>query len=473
MGKAIGSRGPVLMVCAAVCVAAASPAWANVYASGLEQTAPDTFSYILNENADTDVTIEVWKVGGGMVYSQSLGPQAKGSHTWTWDGTGYSAGDTFKVKVKAADDGYGAWTKLTTDNVWNNFYSPRGVSVNIDPSTKNFGRIYVSNSVGGTTGAGRTTGDGIFILKADVTDAVGQGDTARTGGVAWGTTNSPYRVNVGPDNNVYLCDWSDLHSGLWMGDPDFVSASELLDSTGRDSAGMNVTHGSIASFVVEGTGVNRTIYSIDEDLPSSASAQRGSIWRYDIGTNSLFTGAPSGLLYNDSAAGNLIQNYTNDMIRASDGTWWVSQDRAGGSDTLSSLMQLSADGSTVLWKSVPALGANSLADPLRRTRGIAWDPVNDWLALATYNGGQVVIFDDDTKSVVTSIVVASNATNRDVAFDAAGNLYVVDNITERLQIYSPGMGANMFATESYFTVIPEPATLLILGVPALFLRRRR
>ncbi len=451
----------------------AAPAWANVYASGLEQIASDTLSYVLNENADNGVQVQVWKVGGGMVYSENLGAQAKGTHSWTWNGMGYTSGDTFKIKIVASDDGYGAWTKITTDTVQNNFYSPRGVSVNTDPSTKNFGRIYVSNSVGGTTTAGRTTGDGIFILKADVTDAVGQGDTARTGGVAWSTTNSPYRVNVGPDNNVYLCDWSDLHSGLWMGDPDFVSAIEILDSTGRDANGMNVTHGSIASFVVEGTGANRKIYSIDEDLPSSTSGQRGSIWRYDIGTNSLFTGAPSGLLYNDLAAGNLIQNYTNDMVRASDGTWWVSQDRSGGADTLSSLIQLSADGSTVLWKSVPALGANSLADPLRRTRGIAWDPVNDYLALATYNAGQVLIFDDDTKTIVATINMGSTATNRDVSFDAAGNLYVVDNITERLQIWSPGLNANSFTTESYFTITPEPATLLLLAMPAALLRRRR
>jgi len=454
---------------------AASSAWANVYASGLRQIAPDTASYILNEDADAGVTVEVWKVGGGMVYSENLGAQAKGTHSWTWNGTGYTPGSTYQMKIRASSAGYGTWTKLTTNTTLNNFYSPRGVSVNRNPGSQYFGRIYVSESVGGTTAAGRVTQDGIYMLNADVTDAVGQGNTARNGGVAWSTTNSPFRVEVGPDNNVYLGDWSDLHSGLWMGDPDFVSATELLDSTGRDSTGMNTTHGSISGFVVEGSGAARTIYTCDEDLPSPTSGQRGSIWRYDIGTNSSFSGPPSGLLYDDlGTGGNLIFNYYNDLVRASDGTWWYSQDRSGGStDYLLSLMQISADGTSVLWKSVPALASNSAADPLRRTRALAWDPVHDWLALATYNAGKVLIFDDDTKTIVATIEMGSTATNRDVAFDAAGNLYVVDNITERLQIWSPPDGPNSFTTDSYFDIVPEPATVLLLGVPALFLRRRR
>jgi len=59
---------------------------------------------------------------------------------------------------------------------------------------------------------------------------------------------------------------------------------------------------------------------------------------------------------------------------------------------------------------------------------------------------------------------------RDIAFDAAGNIYTVDNLTEWLKVWSPGGDSMM---ETPFTIIPEPATLLLLGVPALFLRRRR
>ncbi|MGC8861328.1 MAG: PEP-CTERM sorting domain-containing protein [Armatimonadota bacterium] len=455
---------------------AAAPAAANVYASGLKQTGPNSLSFILNENADLGVTIQVWQVGGGMVYSESLGAKAKGTHTWAWNGSGASPGNVYKVKIVASSSGYSSWTKISTDTPLTNFYSPRGVAVNTNPGSQYFGRVYVSESLGGTCAAGRTVQDGIYILNADLSDAVGQGDNARTGGVAWSTTNSPFRVNVGPDNNVYVCDWSDLHSGLWMGDPDFNTATELLDSTGRDANGMNTTHGSISDFVVEGTGASRKIYTADEDLPSSTSGQRGSIWRYDIGENDSFSGAPSGLLYDDlGTGGNLIFNYYNSLVRANDGTWWYSQDRSGSStDTLLSLMQISADGSTVLWRSVPDLAANSGADPVRRTRGLAYDPVRNYLALATYNAGKVHIFDPVTKTIITSITTVSNATNRDVAFDAAGNLYIVDNVNERLWVWSPGEGPNSFTTESWFT-IPEPSSLaaLLLGLPLIAWRRRK
>lgn len=458
---------------------ASAPVWANVYASGLQPIGSDSLSFILNENADVGVTIEVWKVGGGMVYSENLGPKPKGTHTWTWNGTGYTAGDQFKLKVVAADDGYSSWTQISTDGTLTNFYGPRGVDVNRNPATANFGRIYVSESTGGTTTAGRTLTEGVFILNADVTDAVGQGNTGRKGGLTFGTTNSPFRVTIGPDDNVYLTDWSDSNSALIVGDPDFSSAAFLLANNNRQASGKCDNHGSIPTVYVEGTGAGRVVYTMDEDFDAGSDPNHGgigSILRYDVGNATNYTGQPS-IVYDDGAQGAFkgnIQNYYDDMVRASDGTWWVSQDRSGGTaDTLTSLMQISADGSTVLWKSVPDLAANSLNDPVRRTRGIAWDPVHDWLVLGTYNAGKILIFDDDTKSVLYTITFASNATVRDVAVDAAGNIYAVDNITEWLRIWSPPDSANSFTTESYFTIIPEPATLVLLASSGLLLLRRR
>lgn len=461
--------------------ALASPAWADVYASGVQQTGINSLSYILNENANVGVNIEVWKVGGGLVYSENLGAQSAGTQNWMWNGTGYIAGDTYTVKINPSSTGYANWTKLSTDNPLNSFFSPRGVDVSRDPGSQYFGRVYVSESVGGapTVGVvrGAATQDGVYMLNADGTDAVGQGNTARNGGVAWGGTNSPFRLTVGPEQKVYLTDWSDAHSGLWVGDADFNSAVSVFDNTNRAASGLTANHGSISSVYVEGTGANRVVYTMDEDYPG-ATNQRGSITRYNVGTVAQdYAGLPS-YLYDDLAAGNLVQNYTTDFVRASDGTWWVSQERAGGTDTLMSLMQLSADGQTVLWKSVPSLGATSAADPLRHTRGIAYDPVNDWIACAQYatSGftGRISILDAATKAILYTIELGTTATPRDVAFDAVGNLYLVDNGLERLQIWSPPTGANSFSTESWFSIIPEPATigLLLLGSLPLLRRRR-
>ena len=455
-------------------VAQAAPAWANVYASGLSKTGDKSLNYTLNEDATTGVSVQVWQVGGGVVYSENLGAQTKGVHNWTWNGNGGQDGKTYTVKVVASSTGYSSWTKTSVDGALNSFYSPKGVAVNRNQNSQYFGRVYVSEGAGGST-ASRTTQDGIYMLNADLSDAIGQGSTAKTGGVTWASSSSsPFRMEVGPDDSVYVCDWADTHSGLWMGDGNFDSVAAVLDNTGLNGDGMNATHGSISGFVVSGTGSSRKIYTVDEDLDS---ANEGSIWRYDIGTGTVFTGAPSAKVYDDAANGDLILNSNNDIIQANDGTFWVTQPRAGGSaDTLLSLMQVSADGKSVLWSSVPQLAAHSDVDPLKRTYGIAYDPVNDMIALATYNSGQVLIFDPNTKSIVSSFTTVASANNRDLAFDAAGNLYVVDNTNERLWAYSPS-GANSYTTQSWFTFngVPEPSSFaaLLLGLPGLYLIRRR
>ncbi len=215
---------------------------------------------------------------------------------------------------------------------------------------------------------------------------------------------------------------------------------------------------------------SRQIFSMDEDYLVGGGT--GNLLRYDIGTSSLFTGPPSAVVYDDAAQGNRIINLTNDFVRAGDGTIWLTQNRSGNTgDTLFSLMQISADGSTVLWTSVPALGVDALNDPLKKTISIAYDPVSNLLALGTYDAlGKVILFDPTAKSVVTTFTLGgSTSANycRDVAFDAVGNLYVVNNTVERLRVYSPA-GANTSFTDSLapigaINVVPEPGSLLALG----------
>src|SRR5436190_600797 len=95
--------------------------------------------------------------------------------------------------------------------------------VNRRPASPYFGRIYVANARSAVTATGRPTGDGIYILNADGTDAVGQGDTALTGGLdmATGGTSMPWRLTIGEnDDMLYICDWADSDGNLYRVDPD-------------------------------------------------------------------------------------------------------------------------------------------------------------------------------------------------------------------------------------------------------------
>jgi hypothetical protein len=92
------------------------------------------------------------------------------------------------------------------------------------------------------------------------------------------------------------------------------------------------------------------------------------------------------------------------------------------------------------------------------------------VAFGDYYGGLVQIFDMTTGAYVGGFDAGSRL--RELAFDAAGNLVTVDSSTELARIWSPGDGGNWYATESYFTIIPEPATLVLLTLGTFLLRRR-
>ncbi len=472
----------------------------NVYPSALGQSA-DTFnpnaaesvslSYILNEDA-TNVSIDILDSTSSVVKTLSPGAQVKGAQSVIWDGTDNSSvvlpdGD-YSFRVTSTGTSRSSWSLLTTtDNTLNNFFTPRGVAVNTNVNSPYYGRVYVSESAGGsTTGGGgvnppRLMGDGIYTLNADLSDTGFTGGSGpHAGNIAWnGTTNaSPYKVAVGPDDSVYLTDWADAHSGIWQAPPDLSGTwAEVLDNTGKNTAGLNATHGSISDLIVTGTGAGRTIYTADEDfVPAGGST--GSVPRYDIGTQTTFTGVPSGFAYVDGVGAdttvNRIQNFQNGMAFDNAGNLWLTQNRSvSQTGTLASLVQIDPSG-TVLFASVPDLAASTAGDPLRGNLGIDYDPFTGLLAIATAQtgtGGQglVILFDTVSKSVIDSFFfdATSAANNTDVAFDAVGNLYVINRSKERLRVWAPPNTLGYRPNNEFSTSSLGPlGTLEISSVPA-------
>lgn len=456
----------------------------NVYSTNLGQSSNTlnpsagdsiTLSYLLNEDA-SDVSVQILDSTSSVVRTITAGAQSKGTHSVAWDGKDDAnatlASGNYSFRVTSSGTTYSDWTQTSVDGVLNNFEQSRGVAVNKNSNSPYYGRLYVSNPRTVATGNGRPMGDGIYMLNADLSETGIPGGTGpHDAGVDWSTGGSvsPFRLEVGPDDSVYITDWSDPHSGLWQADPNLNSAVEVLDSTGRDGDGANATHGSISDVLVTGMGASRTIYTTEEDTAPF------NILRYDIGTTTTFSGPPSGVLY-DNSTGVLI-NSNNSLAQASDGTYWISQSRAAGEDQ-ASLIQIDSSG-TILFNSLTALGS---PDPLRNTQGIAYDPVNNVLALATANAGNIIIFDPDTKSILTTFAFGGGATNTDVAFDNVGNLYVANRSVEYVRVWSPpntdSYAANSFSTDSLgslgaISIVPEPASACCLVLGGLILAARR
>ncbi len=433
---------------------------ATPYASQLTN-ANGTVSFRLNEAAG-DVKV-LWNGGANEV---DLGALAAGLHVVNTGAVGVFQVSVFNVAATgftiATEPNRGGVNQISADGSLLRFPQPRGVTVNTDPASAWFGRVYVANGAAGsitaTNFAGiRDAGDGIYLLNADLSDALGDGNAARTGGLdfATGGNVAPYRLSVGADGNLYVSDWSDATGSLYVTDADVApgSGTNVLGGPigGPFPVTTNRVHGSIAAAVVEGSlaGGNLVAYVIDEDLqpnPGSTTANaRNSLWRHDIG------GAlpgPTTLPTRIGAATPWINSasQTMDLNRGPDGKFYVNNYRSAGNDR-AGVYVLDADG-TELWNSLTAsrtlLGDSAAVDLLRATGGGAVSPDGSYLAVINLetNGITIVPLVNGLPDLARRLVFDGFGTGapqgRDIAFDRAGNLYAVSQGAQLLRVFSPG-----------------------------------
>ena len=125
----------------------------------------DRIQYRLNSPASS---VQVAFDNGTAV--TNLGSQYAGLQSfWLGSHTNYS--------IVVSSQGSGVPAQVSVDSTLNDFYGPRGVAVNRNAKTRNFGRVYVANATAGTDSR-RTTQRGVYALNADLSDAFGYGATA-------------------------------------------------------------------------------------------------------------------------------------------------------------------------------------------------------------------------------------------------------------------------------------------------------
>jgi hypothetical protein len=419
------------------------------YATDLTNSA-GVVSFRLNEAADN-----VKIISSSGTVTNDLGGRARGLHV---ENLGVAVG-TIKVQVtRSVTPGY---TQSSTDGFQdqgiyvNKFEHPRGVVVDKNPASPSFGRIYVACGRQGNTGGSfvRTTFDGIYMLNADNTIALDTGVTPRTAGLpmTFGTvdTASPMRLNIGRnDNLLYICDFSDASGGLWVTDLDVATnsiATNVLSGIGGPSTPL-FNHGSVIGAVAEGslTGGDLKIFTIDEDL----TPKRG-VWRYDL------NGGPYG---NDVAGTFLTQstsgNLTLDLAKGgANGYLYLSVNRSGGTDEPS--IRVFTDTGVVITNSLEAttnyLANPAAADLLRNTIALDISPDGNTLALIRGSSFGRVWLVPLVNGVfnfagTNSFAIGTSSDNhRDLAYDAAGNLYLVSSSGEWLRSFSRG-GATVTTT---------------------------
>jgi hypothetical protein len=340
-------------------------AQAAPYASNITVTGT-TVNYILNQDADT---LEI-SINGG-AFAAAPDGVAKGSHTFTLG----AASDTFAIRADKTEAGFtsasggtipidvrgpqyavaeanGTLISNTLDPL-TKFNSPRGLDVNRNPNTSTFGMTYISNSAASAAGFGGRAGalgDGIYVLKADQSDGFGYGDTAKGEGTfgAVATTNTPFKLTVADNGEVYVAGFGDGLSGVWRMSGDLNTIDLVLaGTTGPGAPGtaacgtclpVGQNHGSVLAMAVTGSTATNdlVLYTIDEDMTTqqltrvNASDPKGTdtnkVWQYNIGGSTL----PYSTMPTQFAAP-LIPGFSItplDIDRGADGKFYISQTRA-------------------------------------------------------------------------------------------------------------------------------------------------
>jgi hypothetical protein len=366
------------------------------------------------------------------------------------------------VENNAAPGWHGGVTNQLSSNTNASvqFVHTRGVCVNRNPISPNFGRIYVSVALPGST-VGRDLGEGIFILDPRLTGVSGLGDGAKTGGLDFAEPDdnalSPFRLSVGPDDTLYICDLSTSTGTLYATDPNVNVGINVfgLKIGGEFPVTTNRIHGSISAVYAEGSPAttNLTLWVIDEDLQmdrqNGSSVQRNSIWRWDLQAEPFpASNAPPVRLTGSPLNG--LAPQLADLARGPDGKFYVSQRRGASfglpGATTPGLFVVASDGSAAIWNSLSASRAvlqnPSATDILTDTGAIDVSYDGKYIAVLRTNNSVIQVLPlvnglpDLTNRI--QLITSTNGPAEDIAFDAANNIYYVSSGQRLLRVLSGG-----------------------------------
>ena len=315
-------------------------------------------------------------------------------------------------------------TSIQRVNGVNGTYTRATVAIDRNPQSSHFGTIYVGERV-----AKNDAGNGLYAC-----DINGQrkNSTVYNGGMTWANN---LRIAVDGEGKVYLTEWGDDYSGIYIADPDHLDGtySQFFVGT-RNSAGLITNNGqsvggSVPGVWIQGTGADTKLYAFLEDV-IAPSGKGNNVGIYNIGQTdgSLLTAwdqAPSNLL----DVGTWMINGNGNIIAdaAGRGTW-VMQYRSKGQNIASvpSLLFVDSNGSVTFnsGQDLASLNGSLMS-------GYAINNSNDVMVIndgdgvlqfydITWNGNTPTLTHNGTS--YTADARGSNNAIYQMAFDWGGNL---------------------------------------------------
>jgi hypothetical protein len=485
--KQISIMNRVLSLSVALGLASLIPAslHATPYASCITNSAT-TVGFRLNESGGTvTVTYE-----DGTTNSNYNGTNlVKGAYTFSLVGhTGFA--------IAVTKTGNGVPSQISIDNTSANnaptnftyFTSPRGMAVNSNPKIGSlFGRIYVAN-------VGAPPNKGLYILNSDMS-LVASNTVAGTGVFGASGTSGPWKLRVGPDNQLIVGDFSTASAALWQFSPDLSSSNVLLGPVGQVAGQNALVHGDIFGTArVSGSlaNSNLVLWVADGNLPVPTLTQNptivlgpgtspgmyNNVFRYDIGAGPLpWTNQPN---YAFNLGLDVINGLVCESDVAPDGKVIAAFGRSNNSNP--NVTVLETNGLSILWTSWVDTKGNG--DPWRGDimsstvqytyGGIRVSPDNQYIVSSGFQGALLIakmtngLPDNNTMFAITNTPNA-NTSRGGVDWDAANNVYQVNGNSSEMRAFSLGLTAtcitsnDITGTNGTFVVIAPSAVATALA----------
>ncbi|MBR5574435.1 MAG: hypothetical protein IKW35_08085 [Paludibacteraceae bacterium] len=304
----------------------------RIYAYGLSSTLVDkvyTFSFTANETPTSGKIIfydatSNQRVGEIALTNPVLGKNEVEIAEHSLPG---NDGQQLNWAVELSAAAVTAYEKIFADA--SHRYRRGHSNVDVSPESDHFGAVYVGDRTSTTANGKFYVYDPVYTIK----DANGY----TLGASTWGFS----RFDVAPDGKVWLSDFSDAHSGLWIVDPssDLTTATAATQfftgarTTSGTYAGVIKNNGvdvgsSLSCVTLYGKGANTKLVTVGEDY--SGYSFPVTIFNVGKADGSLVTSwstAPSKMF---NTLGNAAANLE---AKACEKGVWVSTNRGTGSNT--------------------------------------------------------------------------------------------------------------------------------------------
>ena len=424
---------------------------ANAYAYGLIGTVKDNnfeANYSLNAPVENAI-ITIYDPEGNVITSLETGAQAAGPHQELIDITDLVSSDTQQTNTWEVAVEYAA--KSSPEYIKGyQFYHPRGVDVDNNMESENFGNIYCTEGMAttSTTYISGTSGDGIGggLYAFDAAMNPIKNPSTNKYGFMGGLTYTYVtygadlaRVRVSADGRIFVtrCNTAGDYICYAKDFTDLYNNDKYTSLTTGLTFGSNYYTDAAGNYVT-GPNVGLDIQGSGEELTMAVLSKLKLAATYDARVDVISLGNGTALTAGENIAA-LSNKYTimpqsTSIARDNRGGIWYCQYRATPTDAQPALVYVDAAGKE-RYKDLQVRGGG----------GLRFSPDYKYLAVSS-SKTQFTIYSVEFDAegtpylqAVMSITHGIGTNLNDIAWDVAGNIYICGNSSEWIKGFAlPG-----------------------------------